>query len=262
VAVGAQTLPEERFGWLHELTALDPRRLASLLSDAGRFATRPTLSGVALDPAQRADLVRRLGAWGCLRATSYLRDGLSVADVRHRLVVDSGVARLRDTIRNHFGNRSELLKLDHGLSDVAATIARIRLDAQLALRRPPPVVDVIAGCIQDLRRGEHGFAELEVLSAYYNDELELTAAEAEELLRVTGEYGVTPADRLGLPAEATAAELATAARRRVAAWSARILDPTIGRRTATAARRILRSYDRLTAQLTKAPALCEPGTGQ
>lgn len=257
VGVAAQTLDEEHFGWLDDLGRLEPPRLAGLLEDAGYFGTAPELPGVTLPAQHRATLIRRLGAWGSLTAARYLRDGLGVATVRERLVDDSGVSRLRATIRNHFGNRSTLIKRDHGLTDVAAVIARQRLDAQLASRPLPEAINVIAGRIQDLRSHEHGFAELSTLSAHYNDELYLAPEEVDELLRVTGEHGVGVAARLGLPVDSPLSELERVAAQRVDVWARRLQDPTLDRRTRPAARVMLRSQERLAERIRAARILLE-----
>lgn len=257
VGVAARTLDDEAFGWLAELGTLEPRTLAAQLGDAGYFATTPRLAGVALPAEHRAALIRRLGAWGTLRAACYLRDGLGVEKVRDRLVVDSGVARLRETIRSHFGNRSTLIKLDHGTTDVTTAVSRVRLAAQRSGSAVPPAVDAIAGRIQDLRSREHGFAELGVLSELYRGRLEFGPDELREIARVTGEDGVGVAARLGAPDVTDLGELAAVAAARVDAWARRVQDPFLDEPGRAAARVVLRSYERLADRLRIARALLE-----
>jgi hypothetical protein len=258
VGVAAQTLDEEHFGWLDELGRVEPPRLAMALQDAGYFGTAAAPGGVALPAEHRATLIRRLGAWGCLRAAGYLRDGLGVEKVREHLVIDSGVARLRDTIRSHFGNRSALIKLDHGLSGISNEVARVRLDAQRTGAAASRAVDTIADEVADLRRREHGFAEFATLSALYNGELSgFSAAEVDQLVAVTGEHGVGLASRLGLAADSPVAELADQAERLVDAWALRVQDPLLNRRTRTAARVVLRSHERLADRIRVARGLLE-----
>lgn len=257
VGMAAQTLGEREFGWLEELSRLEPDHLCALLEDAGYFGAAAELDGVRLPVVQRATLIRRLGAWGSLRAAGYLRDGLGVEKVRAQLVEDSGVARLRETVVNHFGNRAALIKLENGLTRVAATVAEQRLADQRAGLRTDPVVDQVATRIQDLRIGQHGLAELSTLSALYSGELCLAPAEVAELLRATGEHGIGVAARLGAPDGTRLVELARVAAERVDTWALRLQDPMLDRRTLVAARVLLRTYERLADRVRLARQLLE-----
>lgn len=245
VAEGAQTLPAEAFDVLADLAAVDPKRLVPRLGDAAFFATRESLPGIPVPVRQRRDLIERLGAWGIHLACGYLRDGLGEAEVRERLLADSGVERLRTLIVDHFGNRASLIKMDGGLRDLETAIVRLRRDARQAGHPVPTEIDALAGRVEDLRSNDHSFAELSVLSALYAQELDLSSAEREELLRVTGEYGQEPTSRLGLDPAASAADQLAVATARIRWWAARGADPLLDRETVRAARTVLRGYERL-----------------
>ncbi|KJE20487.1 dynamin family protein [Frankia torreyi] len=245
VAEGAQTLPAASFDVLADLAAADPKRLALRLGDTAFFATRESLPGIRVPVEQRRDLILRLGAWGIHRACGYLRDGLGEAEVRQRLLADSGVERLRSLIVDHFGNRATLIKMDGGLRDLENAIVRLRREARQAGRPVPAAVDALAGRVENLRSNDHSFAELSVLSALYAQELDLSSVERDELLRVTGEYGQEPTARLGLDPAASAADQLAAATARIRWWAGRSADPLLDRETVRAARTVLRSYERL-----------------
>ncbi|MEO3788020.1 dynamin family protein [Actinocorallia sp. B10E7] len=259
VGVGAQALGEEEFEWLADLAKAPPGRLVSRLSDAGLFANRDdlTAAGITLPKERRRALVGRIGVWGIHLATGYLRDGLAPGQVRERLLEDSGVARLRSLAVGHFGNRASLIKLGSGLDRLTAAITAERLAARRAEGRPAPAVAEVAALVERIRTAEPGFAELGILAEYYNGELTFTADEVEELLRVTGEHGVGLATRLGLSGTASPADLVAAADARIKAWAVRSQDPLLERRMADAARRILRTYDRLAHRAEQARVLLE-----
>ncbi len=251
VGIGAQLMTAREFDLLGELSTTEPKILARALGDLGRFATAAEQRGISLPAAERAQLIARLGDWGTLLACRYLRDQVAEDEVRERLVADSGVARLRDLIIRHFGNRSAILKLDRGIQDAAAEIGRRRLAVQLAGRPEPPALSDIAARVERLAQTEHGAAEVAALSAYYRGELRLAADQVSDLLTVTGERGTSWAARLGQPEETPPAELAEVAGRHAAAWSTVLLDPTLDRATRRAARTIRRSYERLRQHITE-----------
>lgn len=260
VGVGAQTLTGQEFDWLDDLRGASPRVLVGRLRDANWFASSPQLPGIALDQAYRAQLVGRLGVWGIHKATCYLRDGLSTDEVRDRLVTDSGVARLRQLVTGHFGNRSTLIRFGDGLSGISAEIDKCRLAAQHAGVRPPAQVADVAAHVEKLRNGEPGFAEFGILSDYYNGRLSFTAGEADELLRVTGEYGTTVAARLDLPESSSLAELERVATERIDAWAQREQDPMLERRTGQAAYVLRRCYERIAHRIRLAKRQLETDT--
>jgi Dynamin family len=257
VGIGAQALTQDELGWLQDLAKVEPPVLMRRLRDAGRFATAAELAGIALPAELRRQLVKRLSVWGIHLACCYLRAGLGEAEVRDRLITASGVARLRELITGHFGNRSSIIKFDHGIRDITAAVARLRLGVQRSGGEVPETVSVIAGQIEQLRVSEHGSHELAALSGYYSGKLSLAATEIADLLTVTGENGTTCAARLGLPETASVAELAATAAQRVAKWARREQDPTLDRATLRAAHTIRLSYDRIAHRVGQARRLLE-----
>ena len=257
---GAGHLSSEQVGWLDELArTAAPEALVGQLGDAGHFAGADSLTGTRLPPEHRRTLIEGIGAWGVHRACQYLRGDLDLAgeDVRARLLADSGIPGLRDLVTGHFGNRASLIKLDHGLREVAAETGRRRLAAQQAGEPPSEILGTVADRLQVLRQGVHGFAELAALSDHYTGRLDLTGAEVAQLLQVTGEYGTSCAARVGLPARATPGEIEQAARAHAAAWASRALDPVLDRRSAPVARTLRHSYERIEERAHQARFLLE-----
>ncbi|QFR00998.1 hypothetical protein F9278_37870 [Streptomyces phaeolivaceus] len=254
LGVGAQCLPGDGFGPLADLAEVEPRLLAERMEDVHLFCVRdhPDLPV----PAEvRASLVGRLGAWGVFLACGYLREGLAEAEVRRRLLEHSGVTELRGLVLRHFGNRSALIKLDHGQREIADEVARLRATAQRAGRRPPRVADRVAGLLESARISDPGPSELAALGAHYRGRLNLTAPEEAQLLAVTGERGPGCAARLGLPPDTPVDVLLSTARARAAHWAARAGDPLLDRPTLTVARVVLRSYERVADLVDRARVL-------
>ena len=261
VGIGARLLTEKEYCWLDDLRTVEPEVLVRRLRDISRFATEDPLPDVTLPVAMRRRLIDLLGGWGIYLACGYLRDRLGADEIRDRLVVDSGVSRMRELIIGHFGNRASVIKLDHGIQDITQEIGRCWLTMQQADRQIPEAVDIIAGRIEQLRISDHDVAELSTLSALYNEELDLTKEEKAELLAVTGENGLTCAARLGLAEDTPLQQLAAAAERLAEKWAVREQDPTLNRATLRAARTIRRSYDRTADQIRRAQHPDTPMTG-
>jgi hypothetical protein len=122
-------------------------------------------------------------------------------------------------------------------------------------------LDAAVAEVTKLGFAEHAFAELAVLHHHYDGGLELTAAEAAELLRVTGEQGTSPAARLGLPEGAGADDLLRRARARLAVWASYTADPSHSGPTRRAGQSIQRSYELIIAEITAAGPVLRPQPG-
>ncbi|MEC4019398.1 dynamin family protein [Streptomyces sp. H27-D2] len=254
LGTGAQCMPSDGFGPLAELAKVPPRLLADRMEDVQLFCVRDS-PDLPVPAEVRAALVDRLGAWGVFLACGLLRDNLPEDAVRRHLLERSGVTVLRELVLRHFGNRSSLIKLDHGQREIAEEIGRLRATAQLARQRPPAVADRVAQVLESMRLTDSGPAELAALGAYYGGRLTLTEQEQAQLLEVTGEHGTSCAARLGLPPGTEVDVLLKTARRHIARWAARAGDPLLDRPTLTTARVVLRSYERVATLVERALVL-------
>ncbi|GAA2095852.1 dynamin family protein [Actinomadura alba] len=254
VATGAQWLDAERFGWLSELSRLDPVRLVDELSDEGEFGSA---TDGPVPPAARRELIDRLGGWGVHLACTALRDGLGEEQVRDHLVEQSGVTELRELALRHFGNRSMLIKLNQAVRSVRAELAhyRERIGPDTGLRA---AAEQVGRRIERLEHSEHRFAELDALSAHYRGGLTgFSPGEVRQLLEVTGELGTHCAARLALPPDASLGDMNAAVQERIRYWAARANDPILARRSRQVARIIQRSYDGIAERVRLAQRFLE-----
>lgn len=253
VAEGAQLLDDDDLTALDELAkAFDERELALLLGNlGGRFVAADLPCPVG--PARRRALGNRLGAWGIHLACRFLRTGGSDAvALRTHLVQESGVARVRDLIVRHFGNRSNLIKIDQALTGVFRSVAQLRTRAGLAGTEVNPVAGRVATALERIRTAEHGLEEMAVLERYYNGELTLAPTDVKLLLEITGERGTSCMARLGLPESASIEEMSARARERITYWRNRSANAHLDYRTAVVARKTVRSYELLALRIRHA----------
>jgi hypothetical protein len=234
MAVGAATATEEDLENVRRLSSIDSDVFFRRVRDTQRFSTK-TFDDVPLAPEIRARLVRTFGVYGIYIATQLSRAGASNDEIRSALAVRSGVKAVRDVIVSHFGNRADLIKLAASLGRLEAERAELRPTVSSAAGT---TLSEIGRMLGQLRASEHGFRELDALHHHYKLRADrrhgrsravLDDDQAAEFLRVTGEHGLTCADRLGCPTASSTADLLEIAAERLACWRQRAVDPTVDR---------------------------------
>jgi len=249
LAVGAQTLTDEDFGALASLSALPGELFGKLARNVGRFVRENP--EIPVSGADRQRVLDRLGMYGVTLACRLIREGAADrAALSAALFERSGLAELRDLVVSHFGNRAFLIKLDAGLKQ----IERACFEEQRRARgQDAAAVEDVASLFDDLATNEHAFRELKALRAMYEGKLEFDEAEARQMLEVTGEYGGSAGERLGLGERATVAEMAARAAERTHYWRSKANDfAPVGRDTIFATEVLARSYELLLHNVKKA----------
>lgn len=245
VAAAAATLTEQELGDLTELARMEPAVLAKFARLGQAFSRER--SDLPLPAERRRALRGQFGGYGIVLACGLLRDGVNgLAGLRAELIRQSGISEFRTLLVGHFGHRADLIKLQRvmaGLRGLPQT-AGPRL-APLDQRR----VDYAVAEVTQLEVKEHALRELVVLRRFYDGALDLTEAQSADLLRVSGEHGTSAADRLGLPASASAEEHTAGARALLARWAAFTADPSHGTGTRQAGYVMRRSAERLLTQI-------------
>ncbi|MFC5664508.1 dynamin family protein [Kitasatospora misakiensis] len=254
VGAAAGQLTEADFADLAELATVEPALLARRVARGPYFTTRP-YPDLPVPADRRAHLFGLLAGYGLTLACGLLRDGVDrLPELRAELDRRSGLADFRRLLTDHFGARADLIKLRR-IVDRARTLPDT-LPLDLLPPDPPSAariratVDRAVGRFVDLEVQQHAFRELTVLRDCYDGRLAgFTEPELLELRRVAGEFGATPAARLGLPPGTARAELRRVALDRLAHWSAMTIDPTFAGPARRACQVLRRSYERLAAAL-------------
>ena len=224
--------PDDDLALLPAFHDVDPQLLAQSFrfrSPAKAFTTRPDLP---LDPATRQRLTTTFSAWGLWTAIQVAREVPAIPAQRRVLDERSGVAGLRELVRNHFGVRSGTLRVKEAISEVLAVNRRYRLRMPDGLA-DRAVLDDVGTRLERLQgRFRARFLHMDVLGAHYRNELILTPAQANDVLRLTGERGEPrrPARSARRRHPRRAAGRRGRARRAVGAARRRVVRPT--RRTA------------------------------
>lgn len=258
LALGAATLTQSEWEILDRLTAISPDRLESLLRNLHRFNERE-YPDIPVAPAERQQLSERLGAYGVWVAYHLRRSGIadrraSPGGNRARLASAlrerSGIDRLQSTIISHFGHRAYLIKL----SRVLARFKTIYFQLRPQLRgRQLQILEQIAGDLEELEAQDRSIVELNMLRDFYHQKLTFDEVEARQLLAITGEFGTSCGERLGLDERASIPDMLRVAAERMQYWQTRSADYfTLDRDTLTAAKTMARSYELIFQQLQAA----------
>lgn len=250
LALGAQTLTSQEFKILLELAKLPENILERQLANKEKFTERER-EEIPTPAAQRKMVWERLGQYGVWLASSLIRQGINnQQNLADELLKRSGVFDLRNLIISHFGNRAFIIKLSTGLRQIAVARFQERINLEGADLQ---IIEEIAGKFEALESQENSFQELQIIRSYYENKLDFSEEEAQQLLEVTGEYGTSYAQRLGLDEQATIPQMIEVATQRIYSWY-QVANDSIGvdRQTIFAAQVIARSYERILFNLNQA----------
>ena len=129
--------------------------------------------------------------------------------------------------------------------------ARQSLDElqEVGRKTPSQEAKFAAAEVERIHASAHEIAELSLLKRVRSGELRLRPEETEEVERLLGGTGGTPAARLGLPEGADAEELRRAGMVAIERWQQRAESPLSSLAVSEAARVVVRSCEGVLAQL-------------
>ncbi len=250
LAFGATTLTRDEFKTLMELSSLPEDRMGTLIRHVQRFSKRD-YPDIPVPHARRDDVLQRLGQYGVYESCRLIRSGIGdQAKLSEVLLNLSGFPELLECVKSHFGNRAYLIKLHQGLRRIKAVCFREYQHLADTHRR---VIEEINGKFEAFESRQIAFQEFEVLRSYYEGNLSFNSEEVKQLLEVTGEYGRSCAERLGMREDSSIKDLIPLAAERQRFWHRRandILDTD--RKTLAAASVLTRSYQRIVFHLNEA----------
>jgi len=235
VAQTGRTLRQREFAVLAELSRLPPAQLDRALITTDRFLAESGAVATVPVPERRA-LLDRFGVYGIRLSTTLIREGVahSVA-LAGELVRHSGLEELHDVLRKQFADRADLLKARSGL---------LALDGVLRAH-PRGGSDLLAGEVERILAGAHGFAELRLLGAIRSGGVVLPAQVVQDAERLLGDAGTAAAERLGLPPDAGPDELRDAATEALTRWQVLAENPMTSRSVTDACRVVVRTCEGL-----------------
>ena len=246
VVEGYFGLKDEDWEALKLISKTPQEELEELLFDAATFADSTEPAYMALGtPKARRELIRQVGQYGILEIARQLREDKTREEIGEILQDKCGIRAVREILLSHFGNRTFLIKTRYIFNTIRSVIAQIRKNGASG-RQMRGICEQLLENIDDLMSSVQTLKELKVLQLYYNGQLKFTDdREQEDFLRVTGEYGRSPEDRLGMPKGSTVAQLEGAAREKVALWHGKASGFMLSGTYVEAASTLARSYEQM-----------------
>jgi hypothetical protein len=240
LAQAARTLTDEEMVSLGVLAEAPRRQLEIAMVSADRFVG----DGVALrlDARTRLALLERFGMFGIRLVTTLIRQGFTTVDTLSAELVDrSGLTELRESIRQCFTDRHDVLK---------ARSALLALEVVLRME-PRPAARRLVSALEALVVSAHDFRELRLLAALHGGRATLPDPLADEARRLVGGVGTELAARLGFEHEASGHELHDAVSDALRRWQEQAENHALGTIQRRAARVVVRSCEGMVAQLSR-----------
>jgi hypothetical protein len=237
LAETAATLTETEVAQLRRVADVPLQHIDDLLLSADRFVE--LMPELGLTDLERRALLRRFGLFGIRLAAALLRRGTvgTATELARELAARSGIDELKGVLRSLFFERRDVFKSRSALLAVDALVRAV----------PRPGSDAVAAQVEEIVASAHPFSELRVLSAIRAGWVAGRPEVVEELEHVIGGSGSAPHIRLRLPADATPAQLATAANEALAGWQRRAENPLTSHELSVAARVAIRTCEGLLA---------------
>lgn len=240
LAHAGRTLTDDELVSLGVLAEAPRRALEIAMVSADRFVG----DGVALrlDARTRLALLERFGMFGIRLVTTLIRQGFTTVDgLSAELVTRSGLGELRDSIRQCFTDRHDVLK---------ARSALLALEVVLRME-PRPAARRLVSALEALVVSAHDFRELRLLAALHGGRTALPDPLADEARRLVGGIGTELPARLGFEREASGHELHDAVSDALRRWQEQAQNHSLGTVQRRAARVVVRSCEGMVAQLTR-----------
>lgn len=240
LALAGRVLSEPEYAALRVLATAPRQDVDDCLLSTDRF-TRADCP-VPLDAGTRRALLARLGLFGVRLSATLIRTGCDTrAGLAAELVRRSGLAELRETMARHFVDRREVLKARTALAGLERVLRA----------EPRPTGRSLLARLERILAGAHDFRELRLLAALRDGRVRFAVDWAADALPLVGANGTSPAARLGVDHDVSAAELWERGAEALHRWQEQAEDPGLDLAQRRAARIVVRSCEGMLAELAQ-----------
>ena len=231
------TLREAEFQALATLGRAPAADADALLLSADRLANAD--AHVGLTTMERQALLDRFGLFGVRLVVHLVREGAvgNADSLARELVTRSGLPELRAVLLSQFAERRDLLKARSGVLAVES----------LARAEPRPGSDALLAEVEQISAGAHELAELRLLALLRSGAVDAKPDDLDAMERLVGGSGAAVTARLGLPVDADADAVRSAAVDSLARWQKRAESPMASREVADASRLLVRTCEAILA---------------
>ncbi|WP_116437511.1 dynamin family protein [Frankia sp. CcI49] len=214
LAQAGTRLSGDELGQLLALAAEPAADTDDLLLSVDRFVAPAASTSVAAPV--RALLIDGLGLAGVRLAVALARLGYArdPAELAAELTARSGLPELTELLRGQFTDRADVLKAQHALRVLDGVLGEggtgEATGADGPVGPPPRLLALLRARREQIEAGAHELAELRLIGELRTGTADLRGLDGgrrDEMERLLGAAGVDVRTRLGLPADADAAEI-------------------------------------------------------
>lgn len=184
---------------------------------------------IPLAEERRRQLAAKLGIYGIWLIARRVKNGedYSLQAIKQLFWAESGAETFMTTLRNHFGTRSRLIKLESIYQHLHQQIQASRSSTGYYDRGTHSLLDTVEQRLAEVFEPMlHEHVEYEMLRNIYDGKLDLDPEVTAEFARICGEKGTTAPERLGMPAATAPEQLEARAHARERYWRSEIaLEP-------------------------------------
>ena len=246
VCEGYAQLEEQDWQALTRISEVKQEDLQDMLFDAELFATcEEDFFACAGNAYSRRRLIGLVGQYGILEIAQLLREGRSREEIGAQLQARCGIQAVRELLYRHFGNRTCLIKTRYIFNHLRGLIHRIKRDPA-ASAHLKEIGGQLAEGIEGLMTSVQTLKELKALQMYYNGQLRfLDEEERQDFLRITGEYGRSAEERLGVEGSLPVSELTALVQKKISQWHGKSGNWMMPGSYVEAASILARSYEKM-----------------
>ncbi|MGI9598269.1 MAG: dynamin family protein, partial [Acidimicrobiales bacterium] len=179
--------------------------------------------------------------FGVRVALPMIRQGraTTAAELAKSLDSRSGVVALREDLLERFANRRDVLRARSALLAVDRLLTDLPVAAAVELQAE----------IERIRAGAHAFAEIRLLNDCRRGLVAFPGVEDDDVERLLGTAGTTPAARLGLPADAEHCDVRVKLLAEIEKWQRKGAHPLADKGVTDAASVLVRTCEGALADL-------------
>ncbi|WEV78369.1 dynamin family protein [Janibacter cremeus] len=246
LAQGGRTLRQDDFDLIAALARMERADREAVLVSVERFSSADAVGGTR---ETREALVARLGLFGVRLGTVLVRQGIArPGELADELTRRSGLGMVERVIATQFAPRAAAL----------SSLGAVTVLERLLRREPVPQAASLLSECEALRAAENAPEEMRLLAEVRQGAVPgLDARATTAALRLLGDQGVQPWQRLGLRTGASSDDVARAATESLGRWRRLAADPMSREPTRRAARVLARTCEEL---LDGLPVLTDDGS--
>lgn len=251
---GMSQLTDGDWSILKKMSTVKEDELQDAISDSNWFANSTDEYYMNFGTAsERRSLLDKIGQYGIKEISRLLAEKNNKDEIVDSMEEICGISEVRHILKNHFGNRTFLIKTQFIFAQLRKFIENTRANDSYN-KQLLDVCIYLENRIDELMTNTQTLNELRILQYYYNGLLKLTDDELNDFMHITGEYGREPEKRLDVDTGVSMHDMMNVAKSKITKWHTKASAFMMSAEYVDAANTIARSYEYVYYHIS---SLCE-----